>query len=86
MPHVHPSLSFGTEYADLGLASVVVAASEDLERFIRKLVEQADTSDVRCDCGFAGRGFKVRPEYMRCPLQATDGRILALATLHLSIE
>ena len=34
----------------------------------------------------AGRGFKVRREDMRRLLQATDGKVFTLATMHLLIE
>lgn len=34
----------------------------------------------------AGRGFKVRREDMRRLLQATDGRVFTLPTLHLLIQ
>lgn len=34
----------------------------------------------------AGRGFKVRPEDMRRLLQATDGKVFTLSTMHLLVE
>jgi hypothetical protein len=34
----------------------------------------------------AGRGFKVRREDMRRLLQATDGKVFTLSTMHLLID
>ena len=46
--------------------------------------EQSKNSDVIA-C-IAGRGFKIRREDMRRLLQATDGKVFTLTTMHLLIK
>jgi hypothetical protein len=45
--------------------------------------EGKDYDVIAC---IAGRGFKVRREDMRRLLQATDGKVFTLATMHLLVE
>lgn len=52
---------------------------------LRTLRDQAGLSYDVIAC-IAGRGFKVRREEMRRLLQATDGKVFGLATMHLLID
>lgn len=55
---------------------------------VQRLRTLRDESGARYDviACIAGRGFKVRREDMRRLLQATDGKIFTLATMHLLID
>jgi hypothetical protein len=52
---------------------------------LRTLRDQAGQSYDVIAC-IAGRGFKVRREDMRRLLQATDGKVFTLSTMHLLID
>jgi hypothetical protein len=52
---------------------------------LRSLRDQ-DGKDYDVIACIAGRGFKVRREDMHRLLQATDGKVFTLATMHLLIE
>ncbi len=55
---------------------------------VQRLRALRDQAGLRYDviACIAGRGFKVRREDMRRLLQATDGRVFTLSTMHLLIE
>jgi predicted ribosome-associated RNA-binding protein Tma20 len=51
-----------------------------------RTLRDEDGKDYDVIACIAGRGFKVRREDMRRMLQATDGKVFTLATMHLLIE
>lgn len=51
-----------------------------------RTLRDEQTKDYDVIACIAGRGFKVRREDMRRLLQATDGRVFTLSTMHLLIE
>ena len=51
-----------------------------------RTLRDEDGKDYDVIACIAGRGFKVRREDMRRLLQATDGKVFTLATMHLLIE
>ena len=53
--------------------------------FLRTLRDEAGHTYDVIAC-IAGRGFKIRREDMRRLLQATDGKVFTLTTMHLLID